>query len=75
MTIATGQPLPAAVVQQIRDNEEFLISPPVCSVFNSTVISVANAGGGTVMTHDSEKYDSDAMHSTSSNTSLSLIHI
>lgn len=67
MTIAPGEPLPAAVVQQIRDNQEFLIDPPACSVYNTAAQSVPT-GTNTALTADSETYDNDSMHSTASNT-------
>lgn len=67
-TIAAGQPLSAATVQQIRDNEEFLIDPPACSVYNSTTQSLTSAVV-TTLTANSEFFDNDSMHSTSSNTS------
>lgn len=67
MTIAPGEPLPAAVVQQIRDNEEFLIDPPLCSVMASNALAVAN-GSATALPANIELFDNDSMHSTSSNT-------
>lgn len=66
-TIAAGQPLSAATVQQIRDNEEFLIDPPACSVYNNAAQSVAD-NTGTDLTANSENFDNNSMHSTSSNT-------
>lgn len=41
--------------------------PPRCRLFNSANISVANTTN-TVLTFDTETYDSGGMHSTSSNT-------
>ena len=67
MTIAPGEPLPAAVVQQIRDNDEFLIDPPLCSVRASGAQSIAN-NSGTALAANTELFDNDSMHSTSSNT-------
>lgn len=66
MTIAPGEPLPAAVVQQIRDNEEFLIDPPLCSVRASSALAVAN-GSVTALPADVELFDNDSMHSTTTN--------
>lgn len=68
-TIAAGQPLSAATVQQIRDNGEFFIDPPACSIFNNGTQNVTSGGGNTVLTADSENYDNNSMHSTASNTS------
>jgi hypothetical protein len=65
---ATGTIAPASWGDQARDNFEFLIDPPMCSVYASTAQAVAT-GTSTALTADSENYDSDAMHSTVSNTS------
>lgn len=67
-SIATGQPFLAATLEQIRLNEEFLIDPPAASVYNSSSQTVA-ANTLTVLTADSESFDNDSMHSTSTNTS------
>ncbi len=65
---ATGTVAPAAWGDQVRDNLEFLIDPPACSVYNSAAVSLAN-GAATVLGADSENYDNDSMHSTVTNTS------
>lgn len=67
-TIAAGQPLSSATVQQVRDNGEFLIDPPAASIFNSAAQSVPDATM-TALTANSENFDNDSMHSTSSTTS------
>jgi len=41
---------------------------PACAVYNSAAIPLTN-GDWTTLTFDSERFDTDAMHSTSSNTS------
>lgn len=68
---ATGTIPPASWGDQIRDNFEFLIDPPACSVFNSALQSVADTVVATAvaLTANSENYDNAGMHSTSSNTS------
>lgn len=43
-------------------------TPPSCQAYNSANISIPN-NDGTVVTLDSERYDTDSMHSTSVNTS------
>ena len=68
-TIATGEVFTAATLQQARDNEEFLIDPPACSVYNSASVNQASGTTLTVLSANSENYDNDSMHSTSSNTS------
>jgi hypothetical protein len=64
---STGGVAPAAWGLQIRTNQEFMIDPPACSVFNTTT---QNVGGSTisVMLATSENYDNNGMHSTVSNT-------
>lgn len=51
-----------------RDNQVFLHDPPSCRVFNSASILVPNATE-TALTFNSERWDTDSMHSTSSLTS------
>ena len=51
----------------VRDNLSFLYTPPMCRVYNSANISV-NDATVTALTFDSERFDTDTMHSTSSNT-------
>jgi len=65
---ATGTIAPAAWGDQARDNLEFLVDPPFCSVFNSAAVSLAD-NTATAMLANSENFDNDAMHSTVSNTS------
>lgn len=59
---------PASWGDQVRDNLEFLIDPPACSVYHNTTQSVSN-DTITAMSANSENYDNNSMHSTSSNTS------
>jgi hypothetical protein len=66
-TTDPGDVLTAAWCDQVRDNEEFLIDPPACSVFASGAQSVAD-DTGTDLTANSENFDNDSMHSTSSDT-------
>jgi hypothetical protein len=65
---STGGIAPASWGDQVRDNLEFLIDPPACSVFHNTTQSIAN---NTIVTlsANSENYDNDAMHSTVTNNS------
>lgn len=68
-TFIAGDILTAAAMQQNRDNGEFLIDPPAVAAFNSAPVSVASGTSSTALTADSESFDNDAMHSTSSQTS------
>lgn len=65
---ATGTVAPAAWGDQARDNDEFLIDPPTCSVFDTSSPSLTH-DTVTVLNANSENYDNNAMHSTVSNTS------
>lgn len=62
----TGQPIPAAWSDQVRGNQEFFAEPPQCSVSGSNVS--VNSSNWTSLTAGSEAYDTDTMHSTSSQT-------
>lgn len=65
---ATGTVAPAAWGDVIRDDLEFLIDPPACSVFDNTGQSVADNTLAT-LNANSENFDNDAMHSTVTNNS------
>lgn len=56
----------AALNTDVRDNEIFLRNPPSARVFNSAAIAIANQTT-TFLTFNSERFDTDNMHSTSSN--------
>ena len=44
-----------------------LMIPPACNVYNTTDLSV-NSATWTTVTHNSERFDTDTLHSTSTNT-------
>lgn len=54
--------------EQWIDNIAFLANPPACRVWNNAAITIPDAGM-TLMTYNSERFDTDSMHSTSVNTS------
>lgn len=58
---------PASWGDQVRDNLEFLIDPPACSVYGSAAQSVGTSSTETMLAN-SENFDNASMHSTSSNT-------
>lgn len=64
---ATGTVAPATWGDVIRDDLEFLIDPPTCSVFDAGGQTVTN-DTITSLSADSENFDNDAMHSTVTNT-------
>jgi hypothetical protein len=68
MSIAAGEVLTAAVVQQINDNGEAHEDPAACSIFDSTAQSLPD-NTSTAMTSNEENFDNDSMHSTATNTS------
>lgn len=65
---ATGTVAPAAWGDVVRDDLEFLIDPPACSVSNSSSQSIAS-GSSVVLNANTEAFDNDAMHSTVTNNS------
>lgn len=67
-TWAAGEhPTAAQFNQDIRDNVSFLGNPPACRVYRSTVQSYTDATEGTQL-FDTERYDTNTMHDTSTNT-------
>lgn len=69
MTFAAGTKLTAAQLNTyLRDNQGFLARPPMCSVFHNVAQSVANSTL-TVLSANSENFDTDTMHSTVTNNS------
>lgn len=68
-TWATSDTITAALLnQEIRDNLSFLHDPPTCRIYHSVDQSIGNSSDQAVVCN-SERYDTDTMHSTSSNTS------
>lgn len=63
-----GDILTAAWCDTVHENFEFIDNPPTCSVYASTgtSLSINNAH---LLEADSENFDTDAMHSTSTNKS------
>lgn len=48
---------------------EFLLSPPRCGAYQTASTNMATSGVGAVLLFDTELYDTDSIHSTSTNTS------
>lgn len=61
-----GDILTAAWCDQARDNDEFFIDPPACSVQGTAAVSAAT-GTIVTLTAGQENFDNDSMHSTVSN--------
>lgn len=67
--INPGDPVPAAWLQQSRDNQEFLIDPPACSVFHSDDLTAVANATEVALPADSENFDNDGMHDPVTNNS------
>lgn len=63
-----GAVLTEANLDVLSDDISFLANPPRCRVYNSGNLSIATSTW-TALTLDSERYDTDTMHSTAVNTS------
>lgn len=66
---AAGAVLTEAQLDVLGNDIVFLANPPKCRVYNSAPISHVASGTVQAVTFDSERYDTDTMHSTSVNTS------
>jgi hypothetical protein len=66
---ATGTVAPATWGDQSRDNQEFLIDPPACSISQAANTSCADATITVLGTTATESFDNDAMHSDVTNRS------
>jgi hypothetical protein len=65
---AAGAILTEANLDTLSDDISFLANPPTCHVYNSSTISHATSGAWQALTFNSERFDTDTMHSTSANT-------
>lgn len=71
---ATGYLVTAANWNQdVVDNVSFLANPPACRVYHNTTQSIAH-GVFQAVVFNSERFDTDSMHSTASNTSRITIN-
>lgn len=66
--VVAGKITAAGFGAEVDNSIAALASPPRCSLSNTSNINIG-AGNGTMLTWDTEEYDTDTMHSTSSNTS------
>lgn len=64
---ASGQVAPASWGDDVRAALSFLANPPACRVTNSGTQSIA-ASTWTVLTFNTEAFDTDGLHSTVTNT-------
>ena len=69
-TVSVGEKVTAAnYLTFTRDAFAFLLSPPRCSIYQTATTSMATSGSSQLILFDTEAYDTDTMHSTSTNTS------
>jgi hypothetical protein len=68
-TWTVGELLTAAKMNtDVRDGLNMAIKPPFCALQSTVATSVPNGGSGANIAFDVEHFDSESMHSTSSNT-------
>lgn len=68
-TWTTSELVTAAMMNQdVRDNISFLANPPACRVYHNANQNITNGIGNQVVLFNSERYDTDNMHSTVTNT-------
>ena len=67
-TVVTATTITTAWGNSVKAATDFLANPPACRVYNTASQSIAN-GSHIMLTFDSERYDTDTMHSTVTNTS------
>lgn len=69
-TVSIGNKGTAALWNDdVRDAINFLLAPPRAEVYQGASTNMPTSGTAALMLFDTEAYDSDTMHSTSSNTS------
>jgi hypothetical protein len=67
-TVASGNVIDPAWGNLVDTNLDFLANPPSCRVTKAALQTITTATA-TAILFDTERYDTDGMHSTSSNTS------
>jgi hypothetical protein len=65
---AGERPSASLLNTELRDSLDFLLNPPACHVYDGAGVVLTNATS-TLITWSAELFDTDTMHSTSSNTS------
>lgn len=66
--VVTGTPIATTWGDNVRNSLQFLANPPACRVHNSSTQSLTN-NVTTALLFNTERFDTDAMHSTSTLTS------
>lgn len=68
-SFTSGQELTASELNQLVSWASFWQSPPRCRVVNTVGPNITGSSNWNLLGFDSEDYDTDGMHSTSTNTS------
>jgi hypothetical protein len=66
--ITTGEYVDVPDWNALVDSINFIANPPACRVYKASSFSHASSGTAQPITFDTERYDTDGMHSTSVNT-------
>lgn len=67
--VSSEVPTAAHMNANVRDNPTWLRSPPATRAYRQTDMAVSNAAFNVLSPIDSERFDTDTMHSISTNTS------
>lgn len=62
-TVAAGNVAPASWGNSVKAATDYLANPPTCRAFHSTTQSIAS-NSNTVLSFNSERFDTDSMHDT-----------
>lgn len=73
-TWVAGEVVTAALLNtHLRDNISFVANPPACRAYHNVNVSMANSAE-TVVSLNSERWDTDAMHSTVTNNNRIMVN-
>lgn len=66
-TVVTGTTIASTWGNSVKAATDYLANPPACRVYNSANLSIPD-NALTALTFNTERYDTDSMHSTVTNT-------
>lgn len=66
-TVVTGTPIASTWGNAVKAATDYLANPPACRVYNNAAIPVTS-GAWNALTFNTERWDTDSMHSTVTNT-------
>lgn len=69
-TQSSGAVAPVSWATAVKTGLDYQANPPACRVYNNAAIAIATGAGapGTALTFNTERYDTDTMHDTVTNT-------